>query len=299
VIKRSYLSISVLLFILIAAARISAQDGIPSAEIEVDYAVIYGQAGGQELQLDVHRPSARENPRPAIVIFHAGGGLIGDREWTRGQADGLARGGYVAFNVGYRLLGDDEHNPWPAQLDDAQLAVRWVRSNAAAYNVDPDRICAFGVSFGGKLAALLGMRDTAEDSNLALSTYSSRVSCVVSAAGNLDPTQQPLDLEDRNAIMLLGGTLSEVPERYEDYSPLAQVRPDTAPFLVFHGGADQYVSLEEPRQFVNALHEAGIEVTYAEFPTADHFYWFEWASSAPRTLRSPRIRCSQGRLRYG
>lgn len=64
----------------------------------------------------------------------------GDRSWMGDAAQGLAAAGYVAFTVGYRLFGGGTRNLWPAQLDDAQRAVRWVRANAEMYEVDPARL---------------------------------------------------------------------------------------------------------------------------------------------------------------
>ena len=54
-----------------------------------------------------------------------------DRTITAEHAQALAQAGYVAFNVDYRLLGADGRNTWPAQLDDAQRAMRWVRAALA------------------------------------------------------------------------------------------------------------------------------------------------------------------------
>lgn len=61
----------------------------------------------------------------------------------RGMAQLLARSGFVAFSVDYRLFHGTE-NRWPAQLDDLQRALRWVRANASKYAVNPDRIGASG-----------------------------------------------------------------------------------------------------------------------------------------------------------
>ncbi len=91
-------------------------------------------------------------------------------------------------------------------------------------------------------------------------------------------------------VALMGGTPSEVPERYNDASPLAQVSTDSAPFLIFHGADDEVVPVEESRQFVDALHQAGVAVVYVELPHADHFYWINyqesggWSYVAPETL---------------
>lgn len=238
--------------------------------------VTYGNANDEDLILDVYQPAASAAPLPAVILIHGGAGSFGDRTDMVDNAQGLAAAGYVAFNIEYRLLQDGK-NPWSAQLDDAQLAVRWIRANAAEYNVDPDRICSLGHSFGAQLAALLGVRDTPTDTDLTLGEYSSRVTCVVDIAGSIDPRQPESDETLQPLMTLLyGGTPDEVPETYHDASPLLQVTGDTAPFLIFHGADDEMVSVEQARAMVDALHKAGVEVVYAEYPHATHFYWINF-----------------------
>ena len=127
-------------------------------------------------------------PRPRRCFFHPGGMADGDRTWMDDAAQGLVTAGYVAFTIDYRLFGGGTRNSWPAQLDDAQRAVRWVRTNAATYGVDPERIAAFGHSSGAQLAAFLGTRDTRDDADPTLADVSSRVACVVDLAGTMDLT---------------------------------------------------------------------------------------------------------------
>src|SRR5215210_8451875 len=119
--------------------RAAAQEATPSGSrnaINQEVDVVYGEADGQKLLLDISHPPARETPRPAVLLFHGGAWMVGTagRESMAQPAAALAEDGYVAFNVEYRLTGDPagEHL-WPAQLDDAQRAVRWVRANADRY----------------------------------------------------------------------------------------------------------------------------------------------------------------------
>jgi len=237
--------------------------------------IVYGEVNGQSLLLDIYQPPASDVPHPAVILIHGGAGSFGERDVMVDHAEGLSAAGYTVFNIHYRLL-DGGTNPWPAQLDDAQLAVRWVRANADQYNVDSDRICALGHSFGGQLAALLGERDTPTDSDLPLAEYSSRVACVISIAAGLDATRLYLDSVIDVEMDLYGGTPSETPETYRDASPLAQVTADTAPFLLFHGADDENTSVEESRVFVEALYRAGVPVVYVEVPHATHFYWINF-----------------------
>jgi len=280
-------SLHTLLFIVVLFCSVGLTLAQDAPEVDPPTTVVYSEVEGQELVLDVYQPapSTGDAPYPAVILIHGGGGSFGDRSDLADQAQGLADAGYVAFNIEYRLVSSNASNTWPAQLEDSQLAVRWVRANAAQYGVDPDRICSLGHSSGGQLASLLGMRDTPTDSELTLGEYSSRVACVVNIAGtadaaipDLDPSFQPFVTD------LMGGTASEVPELYRDASPLAQVDGDTVPFLVFHGTDDQSTSVEQSRSLVDALHAAGVEVVYVEYPHADHFSWLEWDVVAPETL---------------
>ncbi len=196
--------------------------------------------------------------------------------WTGSRADmehpaqQLARAGYVAFSVDYRLINAAAGcHRWPAPLDDVQRAVRWVRAHAVAFGIDPMRVGAYGWSAGGQLAALLGTRDT-RDATARLASYPSRVACVVDLAGDVDLSAytQPPALHE--VVALLGGTPQEVPERYRDASPLSSIDGRTAPFLVVHGAQDDVVPIEQSPRLVTALRAAGVEVQYVELAGAGH-----------------------------
>ncbi len=268
----------------------AAQDASPGAArgaVELERDIAYGEAGGEPLVLDVYRPPARDAPRPAVILIHGGGWTVGiDRSVNVEPAQELATAGYVAFNLAYRLMGGEATpNTWPAQLDDVQRAVRWVRANAAAYGVDPERIGSYGGSAGGHLAAMLGVRETRDNADPELAGFSSRVTYVVDLAGDMDLTiPYPQEIDRQIAVNLLGGKAAEEPEAYLDASPLAWVDGDTAPFLIVHGAADDANPVAHSRRMVEALHEAGVEVVYAEFPRLGHLDVFAWELHGPWTL---------------
>jgi dipeptidyl aminopeptidase/acylaminoacyl peptidase len=86
----------------------------------------------------------------------------------------------------------------------------------------------------------------------------------------------------------MGGTLAEMPEAYHDASPLAQVDANSAPFLILHGADDLAVPVEASRLMVDALHTAGVETVYVEYPSVDHFDWIfgaeRWSLVGPMSL---------------
>jgi acetyl esterase/lipase len=229
------------------------------ASVSVQQDVTYGTVGGQKLLLDVYQPENRGGrPRPAIVLIHGGSWSSLDKSMMKGMGNFLARSGFVAVSVDYRLLRGDE-NRWPAQLDDVQRAVRWLRANAATYNVDPNHIGAFGHSAGAQLAALLGMEDTRDNSDTALAKYSSRVQAVVDVSGPMDfvPGKQH---GDEGMAELLGGSYEKIPDVWRDASPVYHAAKSDAPFLIVHGTQDNVVPIAQAEELYQKLQAAGVSV---------------------------------------
>jgi acetyl esterase/lipase len=237
----------------------------------VEENVSYGTAQGEPLLLDVIRTPAT-GLRPAIVFVHGGGWLGGDKKDFRPLAQGFARRGYVCFSLNYRLVNATDHH-FPAQLDDVQRAVRWIRANAVRYGVDPDRIGAVGASAGGHLVALLGTLDTRDNQPPELNAYSSRVECVVDMYGPTDLTSKfPSDPGKVPELVyrLMDGTPQQKPELYHLASPLFNVDHATVPFLIFQGALDPVVPVNQSRRLAEALKKDGVPVTYVEFPDEGH-----------------------------
>lgn len=111
-------------------------------------------AGGA-IPVRIYRPSVVVTSRrsAALVWFHGGGWTVGDLELADAPCRALAnRAGVVVVSVGYRLA--PEH-PFPAALEDAEAAVRWVADSADKLGIDPGRLAVGGDSAGGNLAAVL------------------------------------------------------------------------------------------------------------------------------------------------
>ncbi|MEU4796784.1 alpha/beta hydrolase [Streptomyces sp. NPDC023327] len=94
--------------------------------------------------------NAADSKRPGIVILH-GGYWYEDSGWTTWSRY-FADKGMAVFSVDYRLNFDAA---WPAQRNDALSAIEWIRSNAAKFDLDPERLVVLGSSAGGQIATSL------------------------------------------------------------------------------------------------------------------------------------------------
>lgn len=247
----------------------TAQSGAVSVDVKEN--VPYGAANGSELHLDVYEPAKRStNLYPAVVLIHGGGWTGLDKSTMHGMGQFLARSGYVAFSVDYRLLKGTE-NRWPAQLDDVQRAVRWVRAHAAVYHVSPERIGAFGHSAGAQLASLLGMEDTRDNSDPALAAYSSRVQAVVDVSGPTDFTAGH-DAEGIEFLThFLGASYATHPDVWRGASPALCVAKGDAPFLIVHGTGDENVPIAQAEELFAKLKAAGVPASFVKVDDAHTF----------------------------
>ena len=218
-----------------------------SEGIRLELNVAYRE--GHELwKLDLASPVGESaKPRPAIVIVHGGGWVRGDRrtEAFVGHMLDYAAKGYVAINVNYRL--DRAKRPC---VEDVKCAVRWVRAHAAKYNLDPNRIGAYGNSAGAHLVAMLGLSHREEQ--LEIGPWRDYSSAVQAVAGSATPTRPNVP----------GGTEAEKAL----IAPMTYVSGDAPPFLLFHEVSDRVVNVSNSDELVEALRAAGAaDVTYKRY----------------------------------
>ncbi|WP_167050641.1 alpha/beta hydrolase [Salinibacterium sp. ZJ77] len=221
----------------------------------------YTASEGQSQLLDACLPPdfdpATDPPRAAIIVVHGGSwarGSKNDIAW-RAVCQWLARSGYPAFGVDYRLA--PEH-PFPAAIDDLTAAVEWLRDPAQQrrFGVDPTRIGAFGGSAGGNLVALLGTRGSGPV------TEGARVASVVELSAPIDLTGFAAT-EDFVPVQLayLGCTEESPCPAAVVASPTAWVDRSDPPFMVVHS-TEERIPLAQAERFVSTLRLAGVETTF-------------------------------------
>lgn len=238
--------------------------------------VEYGTAAGESLKLDAYVPDGA-GPFPAVILVHGGGWTTGDKSGGPRQAfiaplhAPLERAGVAWFSINYRLA--PKHR-YPACIEDVETAIRWVKSRAAEFRVDPQRLALSGESAGGHLVALAAVRAGAD----------TRVAAVVPFYGVFDlAAMAPAGAPPHRAIAnLLGRDTADDVTRalLREASPITHVKAGLPPFLLPHGTGDKTVPFAQSEAFQARLRAAGVPCELLVVPEGAHGM-ANWNAVAP------------------
>jgi acetyl esterase/lipase len=266
--------------------------------VDVQRDVEFATPDGHSLRLDVYQPqyaTRRERQAndtstallPAVVVIHGGSWSGGAKSDFARYDRWLAAGGRVVFDVEHRLANSAQR--FPAQIMDIKCAIAWVKTHAAQYHVDPDRLALLGRSSGGQLALLAAY--TANDPTLrpgSCNAQETNVRAVISFYGPTDLAWdythpgRPDVIDTRHVLEnYLGGSPTSAPQAYSSASPIEHVSAQSPPTLFLHGGHDQLVLSENTERIIPKLAAAGVPFTYIYLPWANHGFDYNfngWSS---------------------
>lgn len=241
------------------------------SEIVLTADLVYAQRGDLALKLDLYRlrfPAVQ--PMPAVIFVHGGAWRSGRKDQPNPVLWELAQQGYVGVSIQYRL---SQTAPWPAQLEDARSAVRWLRRNADQYGVDPRRIGVFGSSSGAHIAALLALNPGDEEARVhACATLFAPTDLERLANWRRVQPKRREDLLGENSPerQLFAGRLEEDAELVRSASPMTYVSGDAPPFLIVHGTLDETVPMNQAMLLHDAMRTARARADLFLIPGLGH-----------------------------
>jgi acetyl esterase/lipase len=278
-------SLAVYICIFLLPLAISAAELAVPDDVIFEQNIEYSNPDGQHLELNLARPKNADGALPVVLCIHGGGFRGGTRDGYNALCLKLARHGFVAVTITYRLAPKYQ---FPAAVYDTKAAVRWLRANAAKYQIDPARIGVTGDSAGGHLAQFLGVTANVKEfeGDGGNAGESSSVACVVNEYGPSDLTKSYGKSVDAAEVLplFLGGDLETARLRHIQASPLNWVTPDAAPTLILHGTDDKYVAYEQGVWMRDRLQACGIEVELLTFEGAGHGFKGADAEKAGQSL---------------
>ncbi len=247
-------------------ANVVAEESL--AKIETD--LVYGHKHGLAMTMDLYRPESA--PNGAAILFMMSGGWVSKwapPEQTKPLFAPYLGKGFTVFCVRH---GSSPRYSIPEAIADVRRSVRYVRSRAEAFKVDPNRLGVMGMSAGGHLALMLGT--TGDDGDGGAKDPIDRVSSRVAAVAALVP---PTDL---------GVAVWDAPESLPAYrgfpaldldlekagpnSPLTHVTPDDAPAIVIMGGKDELVPPRHGEWIAEAFKRENVQHKLLIFEDAGH-----------------------------
>lgn len=235
------------------------------------------------LKMTLFVPRTKEK-KPAVLYFPGGGFTSADHEKFLEMRYALARAGYVVAACEYRAVP----NKFPALLEDAKAAVRWMRAHASEFGVDADRIGLLGDSAGGYVVQMAGATNGEKNWDVGdFKEVSSDVQAVVSIYGISDLTTIGEGIGNENvhasaavteALLLngpafkdfAGASVNADPQKAKAASPIGHVDGTEPPFLLMHGSGDKVVSPLQSKKMFEALQNKKVEAEYVLVRGAEH-----------------------------
>ena len=204
---------------------------------------------GVHLTLDANIPDG-PGPFPTVIVVHGGGWVNGDKQtYVKPILPPLTKAGFTWFTINYRLAPQWR---FPAQVDDLESAILWVKKHAKEYKADPNRMAILGESAGGQIVSLAGAKFT----------KATRVKAVVSFYGPHDllSRSQKMGSVGENVMKLL-----DIPDKLDAgtekklraASPINYVKKDMPAYLLIHGKKDEKVPYELSVSMCAKMKEAG------------------------------------------
>lgn len=259
-----------------AAARVAAAEGLAlldgeaARDIEIDPLSI--SVDGRTIRARTYKPRLPNRLVPTLVYFHMGGCVIGDLETCHVFCSQIAlRAGCLVVSIDYRLA--PEHK-YPAAVDDALAAFRWVRENARSLGGNPNIVAVGGDSAGGGLSAMIAQelkRANEKPPVLQLLIYPAvdwlSQTASMKAFGESYPLTTPVMDYFRNHYF----TTPETEAKEMKASPgLCTDLSGLPPALIYTAGHDPLV--DQGRDYAEALKIAGVPVLYRCFDHLSHAF---------------------------
>ena len=247
---------------------------------------------GRSLMARIYQP-AGAGPFPTVLDLHGGAWNAKDRKAEEPMDRAIATSGVLVVAVDLTLAPEA---PYPACVQDANFAVRWLKTKAASWNGDPSKIGVYGSSSGGHVAELIAMRPHDPRYNAIPLPGASKVDAVVAYVAMRSPISntfarfQNAERLKRDAMVKNNTTFfvpwdtiheSNPQEILERHEPINKV-----PFLIMQGALDDNVLPAVQEKFAQTYKAAGGDIQYQLFEDSEH----EWvAKPGPQTDRAREL----------
>lgn len=227
--------------------------------------------GADLLQFGDLRVPDGDGPFPVLVIIHGGCWLSQyDLSLMDEMAEDLTARGYATWNLEYRRT-EDQGGGWPGTFLDVANGLNYIKNLAKGYPIDESKVVVMGHSAGGHLALWLGSQEQLPEENELKIKNLLKITGIISLAGitDLESYDAPSGCGS-NVRKLMGGPISEFPNRYAIASPINLI-PLEIPQILITGKDDNIVSVDHIAPYYNQALSVGDPIRLITIPDAGHF----------------------------
>ena len=261
-------------------------------DIEVSEVEYHRAKAGRQLMARVYAPAGK-GPFPTLLDLHGGAWNAKDRRAEEPMDRAIAASGVLVVAIDLTLAPE---SPYPACVQDANYAVRWLKTRAGSWRGDQTKIGIYGSSSGGHVAELLAMRpgdprynaiplpeSPSVDARIAYVAMRSPISNTFARFQNAEKLKRGPMVKNHTTFFVPWDTIHESnPQEILDrHEPIAKV-----PFLIMQGSLDDNVLPAVQEKFAQTYRDAGGDAQYQLFEGCEH----EWvAQPGPQTDRAREL----------
>jgi acetyl esterase/lipase len=266
--------IMIIAIIILSSFSINAQDHTTYKPVEYpdgynsQLNVVYTIVNGWEGKMDLYLPPKEKGISPVIINIHGGGWNKGVKESQTGF-NTFFKMGYAVANIEYRLTGQATA---PAAIEDTRCALIYLINNAAALNIDINKIVIMGGSAGGHLALMGGLlgNDHRFDTNCP-GVENIKVAAIIDKYGITDVWDWGYgsNITSKSATRWLGSYANDK-KFAASVSPITYVSKNSPPTFIVHGDADPTVPYQQSVDLYKKFREAGVKSEFITVKSGLH-----------------------------
>lgn len=252
---------------------VQAYFGINHSEVEFER-FIFSKEPDRDLNLDLYRNTQKPKTSPWLLVIHGGSWEGGDSEQLPSLNWYLARHGYSVIAITYRF---SPKHIWPAQKEDVQKALRFIKAHSSEFNIDLDHFFVLGRSAGAQLAGVTAFDHPEPGLKGYIALYPPTDLTFGYEAGDEDDVLQSRSLLRR----FMGGTPYDKSSSYKDASVIEAMigNPNPVPTLIFHGKLDRLTWFKHSERLLFRLEARKSPAVFVKLPWATH--GFDFNSNGP------------------
>ena len=262
----------------------------PDARFEIKaWDVEFRRTPTRTLMARIYQPQGA-GPFPTLLDLHGGAWNDKDRFANVPMDEAIARSGVLVVAVDLTLAPEA---PYPASVQDANYAVRWLKANAKTWNGDAAQLGVLGSSTGGHIAELLAMRPADPRYNAVALNAAEPVDATIAYVIARSPISDPYTRYQQAEKMKRDGMMNKTKNYFKPWETIFEANPQQIlergervsmpPIFIMQGELDDNVIPPIQEKFAATYRKAGGECELEVFPGCGHM-WV--ADPGPQTDRA-------------